>query len=295
MLPAGRRGLVVRLEANRPTVELSDGTRWLCHLRGKGRKQHGRILVGDQVLVCETDPGQARLDAVFARGVTLVRPPVANVGGVIAVLSMTNPRGSLELLDRRLVIAEALDLRIIIAVSKADLLEEEDYRALAAWAALYPVVWTSATTGQGIEELLRHMEELGSREPPIWVLTGESGAGKSSLVNLLAPEAREGVQGLSQIDRGRQTTRMVSLYKAGGAWIADTPGFQRLDMPILGKTELLRTFPEWQDLSCRFQDCTHREEPGCGVKTALDRGDISALRYQHYRLFFSECVREHPH
>lgn len=291
MGPAGRRGLVVGLQANRPTVELADGTRWLCHLRGKGRQQHGRILVGDQVLVRETDPGQARLDEVFPRGVTLVRPPVTNVGGVIVVVSLANPRGSFELLDRRLVIAEALGIGIVIAVSKVDRLEEADRRVLEPWAALYPVVWTSAKTGQGVETLLGWMEKPGLAKMPIWVLTGESGAGKSSLANVLAPEAREAVQGLSQIDRGRQTTRTVSLYKAGGTWLADTPGFQRLDMPVLRASELLRSFPEWREISCRFQDCTHREEPDCRVKAAVNRGEISPMRYQHYRLFFSECVR----
>lgn len=280
---AGRTGLVVGLEADRPTVRLDDGSEWRCRLRGRLRREAGQVLVGDRVEVTPIGAGEGWVEAVLPRTVVLERPPLANVHGLLVGFSLRDPAGSLWLLDRRLVLAELLGLKAVVAVTKADLVEAEDRRRLDPWASLYPVVWTSARTGEGLAAL---RERLGTG---IWVLTGESGAGKSSLINALVPGARARVQDLSRIGRGRQTTRAVRLYPVGEAWLADTPGFTRLDLPRVPPRRLMEAFGELRGLSCRFADCLHLGEPGCALPEALG-GAVAPMRYEHYRTLVAELA-----
>jgi ribosome biogenesis GTPase len=281
-------GLVVRLEANRPTVHLADREEeWLCHLRGRIRRTHGRILVGDRVLVRPTGPGEGAIEAVLDRAITLVRPPLANVTGLLVVFSRRHPVGSEELLDRRLVLAELTGLAARIVASKADLVSAAERASLNPWARWYPVVWTSTRTGEGIPEV-RDAVAGG-----IWVLTGESGAGKSSLVRALVPGAEVQVSDLSRIERGRQTTRTVALYRVGTGYVADTPGFTQLDLPPVTPTALRDAFPELRAVSCRFPDCLHRGEPGCRVPERVARGEIHPTRYRHYLAFLAEVMALH--
>jgi ribosome biogenesis GTPase len=285
---APRVGLVTRLQANRPTVRLDDGAEWLCHLRGRIRHTYGRILVGDRVLVSPTDPGQGRIEDVLARGVTLPRPPVTNVTGVVVAFSVRHPAGSEDLLDRRLVLARLYGLDVLIVATKADLVPTRDRARLDTWARWYPVIWTSVRSGEGLDALVNGLRS------GIWVLTGESGAGKSSLVQALVPDAEVLVDDLSRIERGRQTTRTVTLYPVGRAWLADTPGFTQLDLPTVGVDAVRDAFPEWQGASCRFPDCRHRGEAGCAVPDLLRRGDVAAVRYRHYVALADEVARRDP-
>lgn len=261
-------------------VNLDDGERWLCRLRGRLKQGIGRVMVGDRVWVTPTDAHEGWIESVDPRGVTLARPMVANVTGLVVVFSPVDPIGSLDLLDRRVVTAELLGLRSVIAVSKSDLLANASRPTiLDPWESVCPIVWTSARTGQGLDALARAMDE------GVWVLSGESGAGKSSLVRALVPGANVGVQSLSRIGRGRQTTRVVSLYRMGDAWIADTPGFTRLELPHSTPEQLLRAFPELAQARCRFRDCRHVNESGCAVEDLVKRGMVSPVRLEHYRYY----------
>lgn len=259
-------------------VHLDDGSRWRCRLRGRLKRGIGRVMVGDRVWVTPTDTHEGWIESVDPRGVILARPMVANVRGLVVVFSPVDPMGSLDLLDRRLVTAELLGLRSIIAVSKSDMRANAGRPPiLDPWASIYPIVWTSARTGQGLDTLVQALDR------GVWVLSGESGAGKSSLIRALVPGADVGVQGLSRIGRGRQTTRVVSLYRLGEAWVADTPGFTRLELPDVTPEQLLRAFPELAQARCRFRDCRHVNEIGCGVEDLLERGIVSPIRLEHYR------------
>jgi ribosome biogenesis GTPase len=282
-----RTGLVVRLEANRPTVRLDDGQEWLCHLRGNIRRHWGAILVGDRVDVAPAEPGVGVIWAVKPRGVTLDRPPVANVTGLVVVFSLVEPPGSFDILDRRLVLAELLGLDVVLAAHKADLVMPPDREVLRPWGDLYPLVWTSVRTGEGMDALA---ERIG---PGIWVLTGESGVGKSSLLKHLAPDAPAVVQALGSGGRGRQTTRVVSLVPLAGdpgRYLADTPGFSRLDLPPVTLEDLRAAFPEWREARCRFHDCRHLGEPGCEVEAWAEAGRVSPRRFAHYRRYAAEVM-----
>lgn len=279
------KGLVVRLEANRPTIRLDDGGEWLCYLAGKLRREVGRIRVGDRVGVEPTEPGQGIVTMVEPRGFSLERPPVVNVSGLVVVFTLITPSGSFDLLDRRLVLAELYGLKLLVLAHKADLVLEDRRGDLLPWSRLYPVLWTSTQTGEGMGEI---PSRLGHG---IHVLTGESGVGKSSLLHRVAEQGDPETGALSRWQRGRQTTRTVSLYQVGEGYLSDTPGFSRLRLPPMTAEELKWAFPEFRELRCRFQDCLHRDEPGCEAVEGMDAGRISPIRYRHYREFLDEVTR----
>jgi ribosome biogenesis GTPase len=279
------KGLVVRLEANRPTVRLDDGREWLCHLAGRLRRDIGRIRVGDRVTVESTTVDEGVVTVVEPRSFTLQRPPVANVSGLVVVFTLVYPASSLDLLDRRLVLAELYGLDLLVLAHKADLVDAERRRDLAPWARLYPIVWTSTRTGEGLPGV---PELIG---PGIHVMTGESGVGKSSLLELLTQNQAIATGTLSRWQRGRQTTRTVSLHRLGDGYLSDTPGFSRFRLPPMTAEELKWAFPEFRDLTCRFHDCLHRDEPGCAVPEAREAGSISGVRYRHYLEFLGEVMR----
>ena len=279
---------MVRLEANRPTVRTDEGQELLCHLAGKVRLAVGRIRVGDRVECRLTDPGQGVVLAVETRGLTLERPPVANVGGLVVVFTLAEPAGSFELLDRRLILAELYGLKALLLAHKADRVASEERARLDPWARVYPLIWTSVKSGEGMAEVPRR---LGAG---IHVLTGESGAGKSSLLAALVGSAGLATGVLTRGQRGRQTTRTVSLHPFGEGYLSDTPGFSRLHLPPMTAEELGWGFPEFRDLRCRFRDCLHRAEPGCALPAARDAGVVSPIRYRHYRVFLEEAVPGRP-
>lgn len=279
-----RPGLVVRLEANRPTVRLDDGTVWLAHLSGRVKRRTGPIFVGDRVEVEPIDDRTGVVVAVAPRGVTLARPPVANVTGLGVVFTLQDPAGSLDLLDRRLVLAELSDLAAVVIAHKADLVEPARRMVLEPWARVYPVLWTSARTGEGLDEAAAALAQ------GLFVLTGESGAGKTSLLEALVPGSAGRAQTLGRQGRGRQTTRVVSLVPVAGGWLADTPGFTHLDLPRVSAARLAAAFPEWRGVRCRFANCRHAGEPGCAVADRVAAGSVSAVRYAHYRRYLAEMA-----
>lgn len=283
-------GLVTLLEANRPTVELADGTTYLCYLKGRIKRDVGRILVGDRVRFEPTDEGEARIDAVLPRANQLLRPPVANVAGLLVVYSLAEPQGSLELLDKRLVMAHLTGLEAEIVISKTDV--APDPAALRDLVARYREigyrVWlVSIPQGAGTTEL------LGYQRTGIWVLTGESGVGKSTLLKALIPDAQASTQALSRGGRGQQTTRWVRLYgMPAGYWLADSPGYTALETAVAEPRQILAAFGDLTVWQCRFSDCLHGLEPGCGVVEAVQRGDVAEWRWRHYRKLASEWVKK---
>lgn len=268
----------------------TDSDVWECTLRGKYRIKHQDFLVGDRVLVSPVNAKKAVIEKVLTRTNQLVRPPVANVEQVIVVMSLDNPPPDLMLLDRLLVMGEFYGLELVIAFNKADLVTQDfmDHYSSIYKDVGYPVILSSAKTLMGINTLRECLRNK------ISVLAGPSGVGKSSLLNAVQPGLSLKTGDIShKSKRGRHTTRHVELLSlAGGGFVADTPGFSRLDLPEMLREDLAYYFPEIAALqaNCRFSSCLHHTEPDCAVRSALDDGLINAGRYNNYLYLLEEVI-----
>jgi len=272
------------------TVETPSGvTR--ASLRGRVKRKDDRIVsVGDRVAIEDAD-GDRRITELLPRRSALTRHGVArrreqvivaNVDQVVVTVAACTPQPDLLMIDRLLALAELSEIQGLIVANKIDLspggeLPEILERYLAAG---YGVLRVSALTGEGLEALV---DRLGEK---ISVLTGQSGVGKSSLLNALIPELdlRVGEVGARK-GRGRHTTVASALYSyPAGGYVADTPGLQYLSLWDVNPVTLGQGFVEFASFAsgCRFTDCRHRHEPGCEVHAAVDRGEIRARRYESY-------------
>lgn len=263
---------------------------WECTLRGKYRIKNQDFLVGDRVLVSPVNDGRAVIEKVLTRKNQLIRPPVANVEQVIIVMSLENPPPDLMLLDRLLVMGEFHGLDLAISFNKADLVTQDFMDELSSVYKNvgYTVILSSAKTLMGINTLRECLKDK------ISVLAGPSGVGKSSLLNAVQPGLSLKTGGVShKSKRGRHTTRHVELLSlAGGGFVADTPGFSRLDLPEMLREDLASYFPEIAELkvNCRFSSCLHHTEPDCAVRSAFDAGLIHPGRYNNYLYLLEEVI-----
>ncbi len=280
------RGRVLEVLADLARVVDGTGRVHLCQFRGRLKRDVDQVLAGDWVDLAPARP-MAMVERVLPRHNRLVRPPLANADGLLAVFSPVQPMGSLALLDRRLVTAELMGLSSTIVVTKEDLWVDDPtvWQRLAPWRAIYPMVAVSTGGDDGWERIPAMLGD------GVWVMTGESGVGKTSLLRRLLPDgAGAGAVGAlsGRTGRGRHTTRTVALAPVGTAWLADTPGFTHLELPPHDALSLRDAFPEWRDARCRYGDCRHLDEPGCVVPQWLAAGQVSAERYEHYRLLQAE-------
>ena len=272
-------------------------------MRGRLKKRQAEsdlIAVGDQVRWTPTATGGIIEEVLPRRSVLSRCPPppraqveqviVANPDQVVVVFSLANPSLNPLMLDRYLVACEATKLPILIVANKVDLLEglpDEDREALGLGLYReigYEVIYTSAETGENLE-LLR--ERLRGK---LSVLTGPSGVGKSSLLNTLWPDLNLNVGEVSEYnDRGRHTTVVASLlHPEPDILVADTPGLRQFRFWDIDPEQLDAFFPEMRPHlgQCHFRPCTHMHEPDCAVRRAVERGQISEIRYESYRRMF---------
>lgn len=291
-MPAGQ---IVKAISGFYYVRTPQGTILQCRARGvfKFEKKKLTPLVGDWVEFEQTGVDEGVVTQVHPRKNELVRPPIANVEQVVVVCSLRQPRFQQMPVDRLLVHAEREGLDIVIVLTKRDLIHSEnevDAIRQIYEAAGYPVLTTSIRTMEGIDEL---KERLAGKTT---VFAGQSGVGKSSLLNQIYPGFQLQTSSVSQkIGRGRHTTRLVELLSLpNGGHVADTPGFSQLSFQQFEKEELSDCFPEFRDRAehCRFRGCLHLNEPDCAVKEALDQGVIHSERYHHYKLFIAEIEQE---
>ena len=252
-----------------------------CRARGILRKQGVTPLTGDMVEIT-MEKGKGMVETVLPRKNHFVRPAVANLDAMVIFAANVNPITEPYLIDRVAAIAGDQEVPVYICVNKCDLDPAEELVRIYTHAGI-PVLRTSAETGEGVEQMRTLLRGK------LTAFTGNSGVGKSSILNRLCPELNLPTGEVSEkLGRGRHTTRHVELYPLGeDTYIADTPGFSSFDtdqMEVILKENLQYAFPDFGRYigSCRFDDCTHRKEPGCAVRTALEAGDIERSRYESY-------------
>ena len=262
-----------------------------CRARGRFRLDGLTPLVGDRVMIEPNADGTGSVARILPRKNAFARPAVANVDRLVMLLSAALPVTDPYLVDRVTVRCEKNNCGVILVVNKCDLDPAEKLREIYA-ATGYETFAVSARTGEGLDAL------RAALEGKTCCLTGNSGVGKSTLVNALAPGLAIPTAEVSRkLGRGRHTTRHVELFDiGGGTLIFDTPGFaafgDEMEAPILTE-ELAGLFPEFAPYlgGCRFDDCTHRSEPGCALRQAAEDGRVHPSRYGSYLRLYEEAAK----
>lgn len=266
----------------------ADGKLYTCTARGKFRKERISPYAGDKVRISVEEDGAGAVEEILPRKNFLIRPPLANLDQLFVVASLQDPSPSPLVIDKTIAAAEAREIEPLVVLTKTDLREGLELKAAYDLAGIACFVVSSAT-GSGIEAV---RERLSGK---ISAFTGNSGVGKSSLLNALFPEFGLKTGEISQkLGRGRHTTREVELYKIGaGSYVADTPGFSSFDVEryqLTDKEKLPYAFREFLPYlgQCQFTSCSHTCEKGCAVLRALEEGKIARSRHESYLAMYEE-------
>ena len=271
-------------------METKEGT---FRTKGRGllKKDKNSIFVGDIVEAFPPEEGEddGLITEIYPRKNFFLRPPIANVDTIVVTVALSEPEPNPEMIDKLLVMAESKDIEIILCINKSDLDSEAGKELFDIYKDIYPTVLTSCLEeGEGIDDLKNLMS--GKKV----AFAGPSGVGKSSLTNILVPEANMETGEISRkLSRGKHTTRHVEIFNTGDGYLFDTPGFTSFDIDDFDLYELGDHFPEIKKASenCKFGDCLHLDEPDCGVKAALERGEINLSRYNSYKRFIDTIKR----
>lgn len=294
------QGTVIKSTGSWYTVHTDNGETVACKVKGnfrlKGIRTTNPVAVGDRVDIAENQDGTAYITSVGPRSNYIIRRASnlskeshiigANLDRAYLVVTLMHPVTSTTFIDRFLATAEAYRVPASIIINKTDLLtDEEDLQLLDAVTRLYtsigyPVIHTSTVTGEGINDLRNELSDTTS------LLTGNSGVGKSSLINALIPDIQTRTAEISDVhDTGMHTTTFSEAYRIGNnGWLIDTPGIRGFGTIDLDRNEISHYFPDIFVVSaeCRYGNCTHTHEPGCAVLKALDEHRIAQSRYASY-------------
>lgn len=282
-----RTGRIVRSLSGFYDVQTPEGM-VTCRGRGSLRRSGDSPLTGDMVEIT-VEKGKGMVERVLPRRNSFVRPAVANIDALVIFAANVNPVTEPFLIDRVAAIAGDREVPVYICVNKCDLDPAVDLIRIYRNAG-FPVIQASAETGEGVEQL----RELIRGK--LTAFTGNSGVGKSSMLNCLCPGLALPTGEVSEkLGRGRHTTRHVELYCLGeDTYVADTPGFSSFDtdqMEIILKENLQYAFPDFGRFlgECQFHDCTHRAEPGCKVRAAAEAGELEKTRYDSYLRLYEKA------
>ncbi len=280
------RGIIVRLLGGFYYVDVGDSV-IECKARGIFRKRGLSPVVGDNVVISIEKEGYAAISEVLPRKNSIVRPAVANIDKLFIVSSVCEPEPNLFIIDKMTATAFYKNIEPVIIFSKSDMMSADKYMGIYEKSGIKAVSF-STKTGEGAEEVRDLLKDS------VVAFTGNSGVGKSSLLNYLFPELDIATGDISKkLGRGRHTTRSVELYKTESGYVADTPGFSTVDLEryeIISKDMLAETFPEFRDYinTCQFTSCAHICEKGCKIIEAVKQGKISKSRHKSYVDMYNE-------
>lgn len=281
----------------------SDGETYATKPRGNFRHQNMKPLVGDRVkfeLDTKDVQSNGRLIEIQPRRNQMIRPAIVNVDHALVVMSLIQPDFSANLLDTFLVSVEATHIEAIIVLTKYDLLVEEvglveAEKRVQAIQQVYQTIGYPVAVLDGQPASYQALGDLIVEG--IYVVMGQSGVGKSTLLNHLIPELSIETAAISDsLNRGKHTTREVTLYRYHEGLLADTPGFSAMEFADLEKEELSHYFPELAEAShgCKFRSCMHINEPKCQVRALVESGEIASSRYKNYLQMFERIEQRKP-
>ncbi len=250
-----------------------------CRARGIFRKENITPLVGDNVKIKLNQDGKTGvISEILPRKNSLIRPPVANISQIAAVIAVENPKPNLQVLDKLICCAENLGIKVLICINKSDLGDCSLYENIYKNAGFDVIIFSAKQ--EDISPLLPYLKDETT------AFAGNSGVGKSSIINLiLGEEVFETGEVSEKAERGKHTTRHSELRKLeNSGYIIDTPGFTSFELQDITAGELHTTFREFEQYQgmCKFPDCTHRVEKGCAVLEALTLGKIAPSRHESY-------------
>ena len=281
------QGIIIGNVSNTYKIETTEKI-YVAYARGKFKNQDIRPLVGDRVEIEVTDEekNEAIIEEILPRNNEIKRPKIANIDQIVFIISTKNPKPDLLMLDKQLAYAEKIHVEPVIVVNKCDLKEiYESIKELYSKVG-YKVIVTSAKQNIGIDELKQVLQNK------ISVFSGNSGVGKSSIINALFSKEKTQEGEISKKNKkGKNTTTDTKLYKLEeNTYIADTPGFSSFEISEIESTELDKCFREFlpEIEKCEFVGCTHIKEENCGVKKAIQDGVISEERYERYCQMYNE-------
>ena len=280
-------GRIIRSISGFYDVQLPEGV-VTCRARGILRREGNSPLTGDLVTISrEKDKGM--VEEILPRRNSFIRPAVANVDALVVFAANVNPVTEPFLIDRVAAIAGEQNVPVYLCINKCDLDPALDLQRIYEHAG-FPVICTSAETGEGVEQLRSLLRGK------LTAFTGNTGVGKSSILNRLAPQLHLATGEVSEkLGRGRHTTRHVELFSLGeDTYVMDTPGFSSFDtdqMDIILKENLQYSFPDFGSWigKCRFDDCSHRKEPGCALREAVEAGLVERSRYDSYLKLYEKA------
>lgn len=251
-----------------------------CKCRGKIRNLKQIPLVGD---FCIFDKDKQVIESILERKNQFSRPPVSNIDQAIIVTSAVEPSFSLSLLDKFLIVMEANNIKPIICITKEDIASNLLLDEINKYLDYYKNIGYQVISNKNIDDIKSILKGKTT------VFTGQTGAGKSTLINKLNPSLNLQTDSISKaLGRGKHTTRVVSMFEVNGGEVLDTPGFSALDLNNLSKEEIKASFIEFKNYECPFRNCNHVNEKECHIKKAVDEFKILKSRYDNYIKFIEE-------